>query len=201
MAVRKIIQIGHLALKAKNKEIRNFYSMTVKKIIRDLKDTMKKQELIGIAAPQIAENYKIFVTHARNTKSRNLGKEDILRVFINPTITLFSTKKSVIYEGCGSVVDGNLFGPVERSYEITVEAYDENGKKFQLLCDGILAWVIQHEYDHLYGIEFLEKIIDYKKLMTWNYYSKIIKNSRAQKSASLITKIKYKKFQHLSLLV
>ncbi len=194
MAVRKVVQIGHPALKANNKEIKSFGSKTFKKLLKDLRDTMRKNELIGIAAPQIAENYKVFVTHPRNTKSRNLGKEDIYRVYINPKIVNLSKEESIIYEGCGSVVNGNLFGPVQRPQKLTVEATNEKGERFQIMCDGILARVIQHEYDHLSGIEFLEKVTDYKKMMTFEYYSKKIRNSRAQISASKITEVTYKKF-------
>jgi len=50
--------------------------------------------LVGIAAPQIGENYCVFVTHPRNTKTRNIGKEDIFRVYINPQITHFSKRGS-----------------------------------------------------------------------------------------------------------
>jgi len=190
---REVIQIGHPALKEQNKSISNPKSTAIKKLIRDLKDTLKENELIGIAAPQIAENYQIFVTEARNTAFRILAKEDIFRAYINPKIVSKSSKFSVIYEGCGSVLNAQLFGPVSRSQEITIEAMDENGHTFQLTCDGILARVIQHEYDHLQGVEFLEKVHDFKKLMTNLYYIEEIKNSNEQIAASEITKIEYKK--------
>ena len=53
--------------------------------------------------------------------------------------------------------------------------------------------MIQHEYDHLQGIEFLEKVTDNRKIISWQFYKKDIRNSKAQKEASLITKIVYKK--------
>jgi len=140
----------------------------------------------------IAENFTVFVTYPRNTKSRNLGKADKLRVFVNPKINFFSRDQHIIYEGCGCVP--NLFGPVMRPKEIMIEAYNEKADRFSLSCDGILARVIQHEYDHLSGIEFIEKIFDYKKMTTTNYYRKNIKNSKGQLLASKITKIEYKKF-------
>jgi len=71
-----------------------------------------------------------------------------------------------VYEGCGSVAHGELFAPVKRPKTITVEAYDKKGQKFRLVCDGLLGRVIQHEYDHLSGIEFTEKILDYRKIMS-----------------------------------
>ena len=154
---------------------------------------MHKAGLIGIAAPQIAENYMVFVTHPRKTKSRRLGRTDKLRIYINPKITFKSQEENIIYEGCGSIVKGDLFGPVSRPREIEIEATDENGQKFRLGCDGILARVIQHEYDHLMGIEFLEKVIDYRKVIVGKYYRKKIRNSKSQKQNLLIKKIDYKK--------
>ncbi len=192
MAVRTVIQAGHPKLKKPNKEITNVNLAKIKKLRRDLIGTMNKTGLIGIAAPQIGQNYMIFVTHPRRTKSRNLGRIDILRTYINPKITFKSKKENIIYEGCGSVVKGELFGPVSRSEEIEVEASDEKGEKFRLRCNGILARVIQHEYDHLMEMEFLERVNDYKKIMVGDYYRKIIKNSKLQKQNSLITKIEYK---------
>lgn len=193
MAVKVVIQAGHPKLKKPNKTITNTNLPKVKKLHRDLISTMNKIGLIGLAAPQIAQNYMIFVTHPRKTKSRNLDKIDILRTYINPKITFRSQEENIIYEGCGSVVKGDLFGPVSRPAEIEIEALDEKGQKFRLRCNGILARVIQHEYDHLMGIEFLEKVSDYKKIVVRDYYRKKIKNSKLQKQNSLITKIEYKK--------
>lgn len=193
MSVRTTIQAGHPSLKKKNEQIEKFESKKFIKLKKDLIDSMNKGDLIGIAAPQIAENSMVFVTHARNTKARNIGKEDKLRIYINPKIIYQSKTKSLIYEGCGSVVGGDLFGPVLRPKEVEVEALDENGEKFRLKCDGILARVIQHEYDHLMGIEFIEKIADYKKVLVGEHYRETIKNSNQQRQNSLITKVVYKK--------
>lgn len=193
MAVKQIIEIGHRVLQLKNKKIVNFNSPKLKKLVRDLIDTMKAVDLIGIAAPQIAESYQVFITHPRRTKSRKLPKSDKLRIYINPKIIYYSDEKNLIYEGCGCIPETSVFGPVIRAREIGIGAFDLTGKKFYLRCDGILARVIQHEYDHLQGIEFLEKISDYSKVVSWNFYSKNIRNSKAQLEASKITKIKYKK--------
>ena len=192
MAVRKVIQIGHPALKAKNKEVKNFNSPTIKKLIKDLTDTMHKHQLIGIAAPQIAENYKVFATEVRNTKYRKLSKQDKLRIYMNPKIIRTSKEQNVIYEGCGCVGPPHIFGPVKRPKEITIEALDVKGNKFRLRCDGILSRVIQHEFDHTNGIEYLEKVHDYKKLMAEEYYQKI-RNSKEQGKASKNSTIEFQK--------
>lgn len=190
MANRKMAEAGHPLLKADNKLVKSFKSPTIKKLIKDLTSTMHKVGLIGIAAPQIAENYMIFITHPRNTKSRKLTREDELRIYINPKLTFKSKEESMIYEGCGSL--GDIFGPVLRPKEIEVTAFDENGKKFRLRCNGILARVIQHEYDHLMGVEFVEKVTDYKKVVVQKYYRKNIRLSKEQLENSKTTKIVFK---------
>ena len=195
MAVRTTIQIGHPGLKAKNKVITDFSDLKLRQLITDLRDSMLTNDLIGIAAPQIAENYQVFVTEPRQAAARKLEKTDKFRVYINPKITFFSPKESVIYEGCGSVLNGLLFGPVKRPREIFISAFDEKGKKFQIHTDGILARVIQHEYDHLQGIEFTEKVLDYRKLMHRDFYVERIKHLPETIAAAKITKLEYKALQ------
>lgn len=191
MPVRKTIQIGHPALKAENKKITNFEDPKLKSLVDDLVDTMRDAGLIGIAAPQIAENFKIFVTEPRETKTRSKDQVDELRIYINPKIVDESDEKVIIYEGCGSVLNGQLFGPVSRPQTITIEAFDLEGKKFRFTADGILGRVIQHEHDHLQGIEFLEKISDYQKMMTVEHYLEQIKPDPKHIKASTITVKKY----------
>ena len=194
MAIRKVVLKGHKALTTKNKKVLNFNSPKIKRVIKDLKDTLRNSTLVGIAAPQIDQNYQIFITYPKNTKYRNFGKGDVLRTYINPKITFLSEEKSMIYEGCGSVVDdhGFPFGPVVRPKEIGVEAFDEKGRKFSLRCDGILARVIQHEMDHLKGVEFLQKVENSSKIVSEEFYKKNIKDSKQQILASKITKIECK---------
>ncbi len=191
MAARDIVQAGHPALKSANKLVKDFQSGKLRKLIADMKDSQYKADLVGIAAPQIGENYAVFLTHPRNTPLRNVGKEDICRVYINPTIVWQSPETVLIYEGCGSLPD--IFGPVIRANEVTVEAYDEEGEKFALTADGLLSRVIQHEVDHLNGYEFIERVSDYHKVLMKEYYVEKIKSSNEQKDASEIKKIEYKK--------
>lgn len=186
MAVRVVLQIGDPRLKAENKEVEDFNNPLIKRIIKDLTDTMRKNGLVGIAASQIGQNYKIFVTEPRKTKTRKVSQIDKLRIYINPRIVYFSKEENIIYEGCGSVANGELFAPVKRPKEIKVEAYDLDRKKFSLKCDGLLARVIQHEYDHLFGIEFTEKIMDYRKIMSQKHYAKTVRNSKEQIEACLM---------------
>lgn len=187
MAVREAIQIGHPALKAPNQQVAVFDSPKVRELVGDLRDTMRDAELIGLASPQIGRNYRVFVTGPRETKFRSKDQADELRVFINPRIVELSDEETIIYEGCGSVLHGQLFGPVRRPRVITIEAYDESGRRFRFRADGILGRVIQHEFDHLQGIEFLEKVDDYSKLMAVEHYLEQIKDDPRFAEALQIT--------------
>ena len=178
MSIRKTIQIGDPRLHAKNETVKDFYAKKTRKIVKDLVDTMRENGLVGMAAPQIAENYKIFVTEPRKTKTRKTHNADGLKVFINPEIVKLSKKETIIYEGCGSVIFGQIFGPVKRPEEIVVEAYNEDGKKFRLTCNGLLAIIILHENDHLLGVEFTEKISDYRELLDKEHYLKMMKTRK-----------------------
>jgi peptide deformylase len=171
MIIKDIIQIGNPLLSRKSDLVSKIDSQETQRVIRNLIDSMRHHNLVGMAASQIGEKLRIFVTEVRKTTYRNLGK-DKLRVYINPKITWLSKKQVVIYEGCGSVAYAKLFAPVKRPEKIIIEAFDENGKKFELKAEGFLSRVIQHEYDHLEGIEFTEKITDMKKIMSSEEYKK-----------------------------
>lgn len=178
MVVESVIQIGNPILRQKNETVKKINDKVVLKTIDDLIDSMRHFGLVGMVAPQIGKNFKIFVTEIRSIPSRNPESLDDLRVFINPKIVWRSKKEVIIYEGCGSVANGNLFGPVKRPEKVKIIASDILGKKIKLKADGLLARVIQHEYDHLLGIGFVEKICDVKKIMSKSEYLKMMEKSK-----------------------
>jgi peptide deformylase len=172
MAVKDTIQIGDPRLKASNQVVKFPLNTHIKSVIKDLIDTMHENRLIGMAAQQIGENYTLFVTQPRNTPTRSKDQSDLLRVYINPVIDYFSPEEVIIFEGCGSVAHGTLFAPVSRPKTIRITYTNEQGHSCWLRCDGILSRVIQHEYDHLQGIEFTEKIADSRLMMDIEWYRK-----------------------------
>jgi peptide deformylase len=177
VVIENVIQIGNPILRAKNKRVNDVNNKEIKKTIQDLVDSMKNYNLVGMAAPQIGVNLKIFLTEIRPTPSRKSADLDKLRVFINPKIIWKSKKEIIMYEGCGSVSHSDFFGPVKRSEKIKIMATDEKGKRIKLKTSGLLARVIQHEYDHLVGIEFVEKITDMRKIMSKSEYIKMMEKS------------------------
>jgi peptide deformylase len=175
MIVKHITQIGNPVIREKSKPVLKISSPTVKRIIKNLVDSMRYHGLLGMAAPQIGINLRIFVTEirkTRTTKKARSRKYDQVRVFINPNIMSRSRKQVLGYEGCGSVANAGIFGEIKRSYSITVKAQDSKGKKFLLKASDLLARVIQHEYDHLEGKVFLDHSPHKKSLMSREEYLK-----------------------------
>ncbi len=175
MVIKNVVQIGNPSLRKKSKFVINFKTKVTRQVIQDLTDSTRFHNLIGMAASQIGHKLRIFVTEVRKTPTRNPKDIDKLRVYINPKIVSRSKKQIIIYEGCGSVAYAKLFGPVSRPQKITIEAFDQAGNKFRLKADGLLSRVIQHEYDHLDGIEFTDKLTDVGKIMSKEEYLKMIK--------------------------
>lgn len=167
--IKPLVQIGdpRVRVKSKNIKLSEINSPEVKRLIKNLTDTMRKTGLIGIAAPQIGVNLNVFVTELRPTSSRaNIKIRDKLRVFINPRLVDLTGRETVLMEGCGSLSFGGLFGPVRRPSRVTVAALNEQGEKFELKATGLMAKLIQHEYDHLQGIICLDKFIETRKVKT-----------------------------------
>jgi peptide deformylase len=159
-----------IELGAKNKILRK-KSEPIKEITPDLKDLfplmvkkMVESKGIGLAAPQIGKNIQLFVIDesAFDKKFSDWRFEKhipqkILNgfIFINPEIRTFSPQKQNDIEGCLSL-PGKRFN-VKRSKKLVLIAQDQDGKKFKLHAKGLLARVIQHEYDHLQGILICDK--------------------------------------------
>lgn len=113
--------------------------------LKDLKLTMKKKDGVGLAAPQIGKNIRVFTV---NTKNGAIA-------IINPRIVKRSVLKEWGEEGCLSVP--GTYGEVKRHKRIEVEYLDENGKTSKTEASGLLARIFQHENDHLDGILFTDK--------------------------------------------
>ncbi|MDD3480777.1 MAG: peptide deformylase [Patescibacteria group bacterium] len=177
MVIKKLPQIGDpiLRKRAKNLTFRDLRDPRTKRIIKDLIDTMRERGLVGIAAPQLGESVRIFVVEVRPTKVRKLELEP-LRIFINPRINWKSKQTVVDYEGCGSVLNGKIFGPVRRHKSIVIEYDDIEGGRHKLKATGNLSIIVQHEYDHLNGILFTDKLTDNKKILDYDHYLKMRKD-------------------------
>ena len=120
----------------------------VSEITEDLFDTMYNAKGAGLAATQINQEFRIFVV--------DLPDLNWKKVFINPVISEYKGEDVVMNEGCLSIP--KVSGPVKRKSEIVIEYYDEDWLFNKEEFDGIKARVIQHEYDHLQGVLWVDKM-------------------------------------------
>ena len=153
MAIKKILKYGTPSLREKSKEVHKV-SSKIKTLIQDMFDTMYMNNGVGLAAPQIGVNLRLFVIDV------STGDEPLRpMVFINPKII----KKSgaiLSQEGCLSFPEA--YTDVKRYKNVMVKALNEHGKPFVMEAkDGtLLARAIQHENDHLDGILFIDHCIN-----------------------------------------
>lgn len=129
-------------------------SKEIKRLTRDMIDTVKKADGIGLAAPQVGQSVKVIII--------NLEKSGVpLFPLYNARVTSKSWKKTEIEEGCLSIP--GVFGLVRRPKKATIEAQNANGEKIKIIDDGWIARIAQHEIDHTNGILIIDLIKKYTK--------------------------------------
>jgi peptide deformylase len=138
----------------------------IKQLVADMAATMYDAPGIGLAATQVNVPLQVIVIDVSDDK-------DQLMVFINPQITTASDDCKVYQEGCLSVP--GVYDDVERPDRVTIAALNENGQKFTLHADGLLAVCIQHEMDHLKGKVFVQYL---SRLKQSRIKSKMLKLDR-----------------------
>ena len=165
MAIRKIIRMGHPLLRkeAKKVPIKNIKSPEITALIKDMRDTMKNADGIGLAAPQIGISLQLAIIEIPEDSPRYPGakKSDHLVIF-NPKITILDKKTQGYWEGCLSLP--GLRGFVERPRKIRVNFLNEKAEEISLELEGFLSTVFQHEIDHLFGKLYVDRITDTTKL-------------------------------------
>lgn len=143
----RICKLGESALRQKCDEVpREEIDESLKKFLDEMFDTMAGAGGVGLAAPQVGVSKRFFVV---------MADDDVRRVFINPQIIATSQEQSDYDEGCLSIP--GVTETIRRSVRVTVQARDERGRPFTLEAGGLLARVIQHEYDHLDGILYIDR--------------------------------------------
>ncbi len=149
MAILKLVKYGEKSLREKSKEITKI-SKKIRTLAEDMIDTMYKNNGVGLAAPQVGENIRMFVI---DVSENNEPYNPI--VFINPKII---KKEGASHEKEGCLSFPNAFVDVRRYSYVKVKAINLQGKPFVMEASGgsLLARAIQHENDHLDGILFID---------------------------------------------
>ena len=164
-----IYAYGQPVLKKVDEEISPDYP-GLKELRENMWETMRHADGVGLAAPQIGLSIRLFVMDTltpQEEEREKSGKEPeyqgIRKVFINAEMLEETGKDNTFEEGCLSIPD--ITGDVDRLDTIKIRYMDENFVEHTEVFDGTNARVIQHEYDHLEGILFVEKLKPLKKRM------------------------------------
>ena len=165
MAIRRILRMGHPLLReaASPLEPDKLGSEWLHGLIADMVDTLHDYGGIGLAAPQIGESVQVAIIEIDDGSSR-YGDLDAmpLSVFINPVIEVVDSATHGYWEGCLSVP--GLRGFVERPQHIKIRYTSDQGETEELELQGFSATVFQHEFDHLEGKLFIDRITDTRLL-------------------------------------
>jgi len=179
MAVKKIVTVPDPLLRQKSEPVK-WFDKRLKNLVKNLKDTMIDQDSpkgVGLSAPQIAKSSRVFI-------ARIGGK---IIPFVNPQIA-FRSKETIkdkmpqdkrLLEGCLSVP--GYWGFVNRPYKVKIEYQNEKGKKQALQLEGKEAVYVQHEFDHLEGILFVDRILEQGE--------KIYKQGKDEKGETILNEV------------
>ena len=153
-----IVAYGDPILKKKGEDIEQG-SEEVKTLAADMFETMHKASGVGLAAPQVGKSLRIFVIDASPMEDEKY--KEFKSAFINPQILEEDGEPWAYEEGCLSIP--GIREDVERHEKLKIRYFDENWQEHTQVFDGILARIIQHEYDHIEGVLFTDKLSGFKK--------------------------------------
>ena len=165
VTIRKIAVLGEPVLRAPTRELtpEELASPEIQRLIDDMIDTMHDADGAGIAAPQVFESLRLCVMELHDNPRYQAVPALALTVLVNPVVEPLvphpempaKSDTVALYEGCLSVP--GLRGRVERPRRVRVTALDRRGERFEMVLEGPLASVIQHETDHLHGTLFVDR--------------------------------------------
>lgn len=174
-----IIAYGTPVLRKVGVDINKEYP-NLEKLIQDMTETMNNAQGVGLAAPQIGKAIRLFLVDTSPfAKDEELDETErtflgsFKKTFINAQIIEETGDEWIFNEGCLSIPD--IREDVSRNETIKIEYYDENFKKHTEVLSGLAARVVQHEYDHIEGILFTDKLSSLKKRLLKKRLEKISK--------------------------
>ena len=155
MALRHIITLPDPKLRLVSKKIERL-DASLQNLMDDMVETMHDAPGVGLAAIQVAEPIRLLVVDvARKEEAPNP------QVFLNPELLWSSDERSTYEEGCLSIPE--YYAEVERPASVRVRYLDRNGEAKEVVAEGLLATVLQHEIDHLDGVLFIDHISKLKR--------------------------------------
>lgn len=172
--IRQIAQLGDPVIRKKATPVVNVKSDKIQVLIADLIATANDNDGVGIAAPQVYQSLQIFIVASHPTP--RYPKAPMMKplVVINPEITKKSKEKILDWEGCLSIP--GIRAKVPRCKQTEVSFTTFTGKKVTRSFSGFISRIFQHEYDHLEGIVFLDRVTNTHDIITEKEYQKLFRN-------------------------
>ena len=163
MAIRPIVRLGHPALRtpAEPIDLEDLGGGELQTLIDDMCETMLEADGVGLAAPQLGLGLQLFV-YLDVDPDLPEDAEPELKALINPAVEPLAGELVYDWEGCLSIPD--LRGLVPRHPAVRVYGFDRHGGKVSFEAEGYEARIIQHEYDHLNAMIFLDRMRDLRSL-------------------------------------
>jgi peptide deformylase len=170
MPARPIVRLGHPALRIPAQPVApgQLALPATQELIDDMIETMRAASGVGLAAPQVGVGLQLFVYEAALREDRDPGIP--LRAVINPMLTPQSGEMVYDWEGCLSIPD--LRGLVPRHPAVRVHGLDRLGQPLDYLATGFEARIVQHEFDHLHAVVFLDRMRDFKTLAFYDEWER-----------------------------
>ena len=167
MAVLPIRRIGDPVLRQICRQVApdELATTEMQSFIDDLIETMRAANGAGLAAPQVGRPVAIAAVCIDDNPRYPYKPNFPLTVFVNPVVTVLSDETRSLDEGCLSVPD--LRGRVERSMHVRIQAVDRHGAPIDFEVKGLTAGTFQHEFDHLLGVVFVDRVRDPSTLCNW----------------------------------
>ena len=174
----QIAQLGNPVIGKKSKSVDNSEDKNFQELIDNMIGTCLDVNGVGIAAPQVYKPVRLFIVASQpNSRYPDAPKMKPLAI-INPRIIAFSKTSIEGWEGCLSVP--SIRGFVARHSYIAVEYTTREGKKAKKTFKGFVARIFQHEYDHIEGKVFLDRVQSTKNLISEKEYQKMIRSTNKQ---------------------
>ncbi|HAI69634.1 MAG TPA: peptide deformylase [Gammaproteobacteria bacterium] len=171
--IRQVAQLGHPVLRNQAVKVEEINDPTIQSLIDDMLVTVSESNGVGIAAPQVYESVQIFIMASfPNSRYPNAPEMEPTAI-INPEILWCSEEREKDWEGCLSVP--GIRGLVPRHKENRVRYSTRDGRQTEETFCDFLARIFQHEYDHLKGISFLDRMETTQEIITDKVFQKLIK--------------------------
>jgi len=169
--VLEIVELGNPVLRAKAKEVKDISDPKVQQLIDDLIFTAKQASGVGISAPQVGQSLRIFIISSYPNDRYPEAPEMIPTPIINPKIISYSDGLVKGWEGCLSIP--GIRAPVLRHRSVKVKYFDRQGNELEAMLEDFIARIFQHEFDHIEGIVFLDRLEDNFEVITEKEYFKL----------------------------